>query len=132
VLGIFFEVFGYRGQWSLELNWHLGERAEHYPVYSSITPDDFARLAAHLGFEIEAHSRRQPVVHLRRGKKQFVAGLSGRIPDGNLYSTVVLQALLTSPRTVDHAMVERMNDALRFAQVSRADQQRPVPTRRVP
>ncbi len=123
VLRIFFEVFDYRGHWPLELEWHQGERAGHTPVYSSVTPDDFAKLAAHLGFEIDAHSRRQPVVHLRRGKKQFLAGLGNRIPDGNLYSTVVLQAPLTSPRAIDHAMVERINDTLRFAHVSRADQQ---------
>ena len=121
-LGIFFEVFGYRGQWPLELKWHEGERAGHAPVYSSVTPDDFAKLADQLGFEIEAHSRRQPVVHLRYGKRRFVAGLSGGIPDGNLYSIVVLQASLTSPRAIDEALVERINDTLRFAQVSRADQ----------
>ena len=43
VLGIFFEVFGYRGQWPLELKMHQGERAAHRPVYSSVTPADFAQ-----------------------------------------------------------------------------------------
>lgn len=123
VLGIFFEVFGYRGQWPLELKWHQGERAEHEPVYSSVTPDDFAKLAAHLGFEIEAHSRRQPVVHLRHGKRQFLAGLDGRVSGGSLYSIVVLQASLTSPRAIGDAMVERINDTVPFAHVSLAEPQ---------
>ena len=120
VLGIFFEVFGYRGQWPLELKWHRGERAEHEPVYSSLTPDDLARLATHLGFEIEAQSRHEPVVHLGHGRKQFLAGLCAAIPDGNLYSCVVLEASLTSPRFIDDATLVRIGDALRFARVLRA------------
>ena len=123
VLDIFFEVFGYRGQWPLELTWHRGERAEHEPVYSSVTPADFAKLAAHLGFESEAHGGREPVVHLRHGKRPFVASLSGRIGDGSLYSIVVLEAALTSPGAIDDASVERINDTLRFARVSRAGEQ---------
>ena len=123
VLDIFFEVFGYRGQWPLELTWHRGERAEHAPVYASVTPDDFAKLAAHLGFESEAHARREPVVHLRHGKRPFVARLSGRIGDGSLYSVVVLEAALTSPGALDDGSVERINDTLRFARVSRAGEQ---------
>jgi hypothetical protein len=121
VLGIFFEVFGYRGQWPLELEWHQGERAGRAPVHSSVTPGDFARLAAHLGFELEPHSRRQPVIHLRHRKRRFDAGFSGDIPDSSLYSIVVLQASLTSPRAIDHELLERINAALRFARVSRAD-----------
>lgn len=123
VLDIFFEVFGYRGQWPLELKWHRGERAEHQPVYSSVTPDDFAKLAAHLGFESEGHGRREPVVPMRHGKRPFLASLSGRLGDGNLYSTVVLEAALPSPGAVDDASVERINDTLRFARVSRAGEQ---------
>ena len=34
---------------------------------------------------------------------------------------MVLQASLTSPRAIDDALVERINDTLRFARVSRAD-----------
>lgn len=37
VLQIFFEVFGYRGQWRLEVERHHGERAEHDPVHTSVT-----------------------------------------------------------------------------------------------
>lgn len=121
VLGIFFDVFGYRGQWPLELKWHRGERAQRAPVHSSLTPGDFARLVAHLDFEIEGRSRRQPVIHLRHGKRRFDSVLSGGVPDENLYSIVVLQASLTSPRAIDHALLERINAALRFARVSRAD-----------
>ncbi len=123
VLDIFFEVFGYRGQWALELKWHRGERAEHEPVYSSVRPEDFAKLAAHLGFEVEAHGRREPVVHLRHGNRPFVASLRGRLGDGCLYSIVVLEAALTSPGALDDTSVERMNDTVRFARVSRAGEQ---------
>jgi hypothetical protein len=33
VLQTFFEVFGYRGQWRLEIKRHRGERADHDAVY---------------------------------------------------------------------------------------------------
>ena len=123
VLGIFFEVFGYRGQRPLELKWHQGERAEHEPVHSSVTPGDFAKLAAHLGFEIEGYSRHEPVVYLRHGRKRLLAGLGGRGADGGLYSVVVLETSLTSPRAIDDAVIERINDTLAFARVSRAGEQ---------
>jgi len=42
---IFFEVFGYRGQWRLDIERHRGERADHDPVYTSLTPEDFAKVA---------------------------------------------------------------------------------------
>ena len=118
VLGIFFDVFGYRGQWQFELKVHQGERAAHAPVYSSLTPADFARLAAHLGLELGALSRSQPILQLRRGRKQFLASFSGRASDGSPYSTVVLQASLASPRTIDHAVVERIAETLLFARIS--------------
>lgn len=47
--------------------------------------------------------------------------MSGGVPDGYLYSIVVLQASLTSPRAIDHALLERINAVLRFARVSPAD-----------
>lgn len=119
VLGIFFNVFGYRGQWPLELKWHQGERADHDLAYSSVTPEDLAKLAAHLGFDVESHSGCQPVLRLRRGRRLFLACLSGRIPDNNLYSVVILETLITSPREINNATFERINDTLAFAQVSR-------------
>ena len=121
-LGIFFEVFGYRGQWPLELKMHQGESAAHRPVYSSLAPADFGRLVAHLGLEIEAHGGTQPVLLLRRGKKQFLATLGGPVSDGCLYSVVVLQASLTSLRPIDDAVVERIADKLLFARVSQVAQ----------
>ena len=88
-----------------------------------MTPADFAKLAAHLGFDSEAHGRREPVVPMRHGKRRFLASLSGRIGDGSLYSIVVLEAALTSPGALDDASVERINDTLRFARVSRVGEQ---------
>ena len=123
VLDIFFEVFGYRGQWPLELTWHRGERAGHAPVYSSVTPADFVKLAAHLGFESEVGAGREPVVPMRHGKRPFLASFSGRIGDESLYSIVVLEAALTSPGVLDDASIERINDTLRFARLSRAGEQ---------
>ena len=48
-LHVLFEVFGYRGQWRLAVKRHRGERAEHEPVYSSVSPDDFAKVASSAG-----------------------------------------------------------------------------------
>jgi hypothetical protein len=122
VLGIFFEAFGYRGQWPLELTLHQGERAAHAPVYSSVTPADLARLATHLGLEVEGYDRSQPVLHLRRGKKRFIASVGGPDLGGAPSSIVVLQASLTSPRAIDDAVVERVGDSLLYARVRRATQ----------
>jgi hypothetical protein len=57
---------------------------------------------------------------MRHGKRRFLASLSGRIGDGSLYSIVVLETALTSPGALDDGSVERINDTLRFARVSRA------------
>ena len=119
VLGIFFNVFGYRGQWQLELKWHQGERSCHDPVYSAVTPEDLAKLAAHLGCEAECRYGCQPAVLLGRGKKYFLAGFGGRITDNNLYSFVTLETLITSPRAISDATFERINNTVTFAHVSR-------------
>src|SRR5690606_26470547 len=44
-LQILFEVFGYRGQWPLTLQRHEGQRADIAHTYTSLTPEDFAKLA---------------------------------------------------------------------------------------
>jgi len=118
-LQLFYELFGYRGQWPLEIEWHRGERAEHHAVHSSVTPEDFGKLAIHLGFDAEVQAGPPPVVGLRHGKKICLAGLAGRIPDRNLYAGVQLETLVTSPRAIDEATVDRIGQALEFARVVR-------------
>ena len=44
-LQILFEVFGYRGQWPLTVKRHQGQRADLAHTYTSLTPEDFAKLA---------------------------------------------------------------------------------------
>jgi hypothetical protein len=38
-----------RGQWRLNIERHRGERAEHRPVYTNVTPEDFAKVATRAG-----------------------------------------------------------------------------------
>jgi hypothetical protein len=72
VLQIFFDVFGYRGQWRLEVERHRGERADHDPVYTSVTPDDFAKAAARAGYQARVTNRGDTrVVALTHGRREF-------------------------------------------------------------
>ena len=64
VLQIFFEVFGYRGQWRLSIERHRGERADHRPVYTSVTPEDVAKVAAQRRVPGDGHEQRR---HAARG-----------------------------------------------------------------
>ena len=74
VLQIFFEVFGYRGQWRLDIERHRGERADHDAVYTSVTPDDFAKVAARAGCQATVtNSGDTPIVALTRGRRAFLA-----------------------------------------------------------
>ena len=101
VLQIFFEVFTYRGQWRLSIERHRGERAGHKPVYTSVTPDDFAKVAAHVGYEATVtKSGDARFVALTRGRRKFLAVMEWRVAKQNLYSLVALQADLTLPQPV--------------------------------
>jgi hypothetical protein len=122
-LGIFFEVFGYRGQWPLEVNRHRGERAEHAPVYSSLTPEDVARLAALVGIEVEIREDPHPVARLRRGKRTFLARFDGNRPGTSSFPVVTLQASFESPLAIPAAKVRRITRALPFVRVARAGRQ---------
>ncbi len=122
-LGIFFEVFGYRGQWPLELNRHRGERAEHAPVYSSLTPEDVARLAAHLGIEVEIRDDPHPVARLQKGKRTFLARFDGNRPGGSSFPVVTLQASFELPLVVAAPLVRRIRRALPFVRVARTGRQ---------
>ena len=119
VLGIFFDVFGYRGQWPLVLKRHQGERADHAPVYSSLTLGDFVRLATQLGFELEPRAGRLPTVLVRAGKREFQVTLAGRAAGRSLYSTLVLEAVLEAPRALDAGLVRRVSERLPFLRIAR-------------
>ena len=70
VLQILFDVLGYRGQWRLEIERHKGERAGHDLVYTSVTPDDFAKIASRAGCHgTVRNSEGRPVVELTRGRR---------------------------------------------------------------
>ena len=122
VLQIFFEVFGYRGQWRLEIKRHRGERADHDAVYTSVTPDDFAKVAGRAGCDATVtHSDDTPVVALTRGRRAFVAFMGWRVPRQNLYSLVALQAELTLKQPVSDEAISRVNSTLQLVKVCRTD-----------
>jgi hypothetical protein len=117
VLGIFFDVFGYRGQWPLVVKRHQGERADHAPVYSWLTPGDFQRLATHLGFALEPRGGKWPTARLRRGKREFQATLADRVEGKSRYSSVVLEAVLETPRGTDAAALGRLGERHPFVRI---------------
>lgn len=122
-LGIFFEVFGYRGQWPLEVKRHQGERAEHAAVYSAVTPEDVARLATQLGMEVEIRDEGSPVARLRKGRRVFRARFDGARPGGSLFPVVTLQASIESPLGLSAAGVRRITRAVPLVRVARAGRQ---------
>jgi hypothetical protein len=122
VLQTFFEVFGYRGQWRLEIRRHRGERAESKAVYSSLTPQDFATAASHAGFEATVkETDSPPFVALTHGRRRFVAFMESRVSGQNLYSLIALQAQLTLNRPVTDEAIARANMAQQFVKVWRTD-----------
>ena len=122
VLDILFEVFKYRGQWQFDIERHRGERAEHEPVFTSVTPEDFAKVAARAGCQATVDSSGDlPHVALRQGKRAFLACMDARVPGQNLYSVVDLQAELTLLQPVSDAAIARANATMRFVKVWRTD-----------
>ncbi len=113
VLQIFFEVFGYRGQWRLDIERHRGERADHGPVYTSVTPEDFAKVAARAGYQATVrNSGDTPLVALTRGRRKFLAFMDWRVARQNLYSLVALQADLTLKQPVSDEAISQVNSRL--------------------
>jgi hypothetical protein len=119
VLSIFFDVFDYRGQWPLELERHQGQRADLKQTYSSVTPEDFAKLAAHFGYAVESCSGERPLYVLRRGRKQFTVSFGARVPDNSLYAVVALNTLVESKRAITDAMLARVAYDAQFCRFSR-------------
>lgn len=119
-LHIFFDVFGYRGQWRLEIERHRGERADHEPVYTSLTPEDFAKVAARAGCDATVRTGEDTTfVALRRGRRTFFASMDWRVPGQNLYSLIALQAQLTLKRPVTDEAVAQINSCMHLVRVCR-------------
>lgn len=123
VLQVFFEVFGYRRQWRLKIERHRGERADHRPVYMNVTPDDFAKAAARVGFEVTVTNNGDtpPLVALTQGRREFQAVMEWRVRKQNLFSLVVLQADLTLAPPVSDEAISRVNSRFRLVKVTRTD-----------
>ncbi len=122
VLLIFFEVFAYRGQWRLSVERHRGERADHRPVFVSVTPEDLAKIAARAGYEaavtISGDTR---LVTLTRGRRKFLAVMDWRVAKQNLYSLVALQADVKLTQRVSEEVIAQVNSRLQFVKVWRTD-----------
>ena len=122
VLQIFFEMFGYRGQWALNIARHRGERADHRPVYTSVTPEDVAKVATRGGYEATVTKGSDgPVVALTRGRREFQAVMDWRVAKQNLYSLIALQADLALTQPVSNEAISRVNSSLKLVTVWRTD-----------
>ena len=122
MLQVFFEVFGYRGQWRLEVERYRGERAEHAAVYTSLTPEDVAKAATRAGYRATVtKSGDTPIVALTHGRRAFRARLDWGAPGRNLFSLIVLEAELTLKQPVSDEAISWVNSGLRLVKVSRTD-----------
>jgi hypothetical protein len=122
VLQIFFEVFGYRGQWRLGIERHRGERADPRPVYTSVTPEDFAKVAVRAGYQATVrNSGDTKLVALTRGRRKFLAFMDWRIAKQNLYSLVALQADLTLTQPLSDGAISQVNSRFKFVKVWRTE-----------
>jgi T3SS (YopN, CesT) and YbjN peptide-binding chaperone 3/Putative bacterial sensory transduction regulator len=122
VLHILYEVFGYRGQWRLEITRHRGERAVHEPVHTSLTPDDFAKAARRAGCEAVVRTDGdRPVVALRRGRRAFAAVMHWREPSStSLYSLITVQGEVRPNQPVTDEAIAQVNSSLRVVKVCRS------------
>jgi hypothetical protein len=93
-LAIFFDVLGYRGLQPLTMTLERGSRAEQRPVVTSLSPEDFTKIAEQRGFRaslLVAESP-SPVVTLRRGTFKGLAVFGAPISHRNLFGAVRLRA----------------------------------------
>jgi len=121
-LQIFFEVFGYRGQWQLHIERHFSERADQRPVYTNVTPEDLAKVATRVGFQATVtNSGDTPLVALKRGRREFQAVMEWRVAKTNLYSLIALQADLTLAHPVSGEAISGVNSNFKLVKVWRTD-----------
>jgi hypothetical protein len=120
-LRIFFDVFGYRGQWPLEVERHRGERAKHEAIYTGMTPEDFAKLAAGAGFTTTVKKGADvPTVEVTGRRRSFSGAMEWAKPTGGLYSLITLRGELAVRGLVTDDAIAEVNAGMRFVKVSRA------------
>ena len=108
-LRIFYDAFGYRGQWALDVRLEQGERAEADYVYTAVTPEDLAKLAVARGFNaaVGTDDDGDPVLLMRRGRTRF-AGLFGDPHSEALHDIVILDVSLPSPKEMTAPALTRL------------------------
>ena len=99
---------------------HRNVLLEARPIYTSVTLEDFAKIAARAGCHATVrNSGDMPHLALTQGRRAFQACMDAPALDPNLYSVIDLQAELTLPQTVSDAAIARVNSTMRFVQVGR-------------
>lgn len=95
-LSIVFDVFQSRGETPLSVKCRRGERARHEAVHSSLTPEDFIKLALEAGFRAARLPQEHgtPVIALARGHFRSVALLRSPVPDTQLFASVLFRAIV--------------------------------------
>ena len=122
ILQIFFEVFGYRGQWKLEIERHRGERASHEAVHTSVTPEDFAKVAIQIGCKATVRTDEDtPVVVLKRGRSTFFAVMHWRVTGGSLFSLISLQGELRLKEPITDEAIAHVNSTMHLVKLCRSD-----------
>jgi hypothetical protein len=122
-LRIFFDGFGYRGQWPLQIRCAGAERADEQPVFSSLTPEDLARLLSEHGYRAAIPDVEDTaLVLLQRGRRRFVARLDAPVPKQRLYRAVILDAMLHPVREMPDEAVAALNDEIAGLTVRRGQE----------
>jgi hypothetical protein len=121
-LRIFFEAFGFRGQWPLEVHAERGERADAAYVYESLTPEDFEKLLLEIGFTpILTEDAGGPVLLVHRGRQRFTARFARRVPKNNLYRLVILDTLLPAAGDLADPVMRELHSRFPGVTVSRSE-----------
>lgn len=118
-LAIFFEAFGYRGQWPLEVEWSQGQRSESQHVHEAVAPEDVAKLAEQVGLRVTTLRDDPPLLGVRRGRRRFVMALAGRVPEHRLYRVVLLDTSIVVPPTLPDTWLEQLQAELPLMHLAR-------------
>jgi hypothetical protein len=120
---ILYEGFGYRGTWPVRLKTCQSERADNKPTYDSVTPEDFAKLAAATGLSarVAVDETGDCAVLLRRGRRLIAASMENRVPKNDLYSLILLRTVIRSPVPVTDSTLIELSGGMRFVRLDRMD-----------
>jgi len=122
VLTVLFDVFGYRGQWPFEVQREQGARWEMAATYESLTPEDFGKLAAEVGYDaaiVDADGT--PAAVLTKGRRRSAAFFVAPVPKNNLFGGILLRASLAEAKQVDAARLNEIVRELPGARLGRDD-----------